>query len=139
MDVQSLAGKVATLSQFISKMYDRCKSFFRCIKQSSNLECGEEQSEALKGLKRYLSTVPILLALNEEDDLFLYLAVSDIEVSGVLMREKGGRQKLVFYTSKMLLDTKMRYITMEKNGFSLGHNEEEAVTLLQIPHNHCNN
>ena len=68
----------------------------------------------MRGLKKYLSTAPILLAPCEEEDLFLYLVVSDIVVSGVLVREEGGRQKLVFYTSKMLLDAEMRYNTMEK-------------------------
>ena len=37
-DVQILAGNVAALSQFISKMSDRCKPFFRCIKQASTLD-----------------------------------------------------------------------------------------------------
>ena len=50
-DVQSLVRKVAMLSRFISKMSDRCKPFFRFIKQSSTLEWGEEHSEALEGLK----------------------------------------------------------------------------------------
>ena len=31
-DVQSLAGKIATLGRFISKMSDHCKPFFQCIK-----------------------------------------------------------------------------------------------------------
>lgn len=85
-DVQSLARKEAALSRFISKMSDRCKPFFHCIKQSSTLEWGEEQSEALRELKKYLST-----ALEEEEDLYLYLAVSDVSVSGVLVREDGGK------------------------------------------------
>ena len=45
-DVQSLAGKIAALGRFISKMSDRCKPFFQCIKQSATLEWGEEQSRA---------------------------------------------------------------------------------------------
>ena len=67
----------------------------------------------MKGLKIYLSIAPILSAPNEEDDLFLYLAVSDVVVSGVLVREVGGRLKSMFYTRKMLLDAEMRYNTME--------------------------
>jgi len=78
------------------------------------LEWGEEQSEALRELKKYLSIAPILSAPNEEEDLFLYLAILYVVVSGVLVREEGGRQKPVFYTSKMLLDAKMRYNTIEK-------------------------
>ena len=87
-DVQSHTGKVATLSRFNSKMSDRCKLLFHYIKQSSTLEWRKEQSKALRGLKRYLSTALILSAPNEEEDLFLYLAVSDVAVSGILMREE---------------------------------------------------
>ena len=68
----------------------------------------------MKGLKRYLSTTPILSAPNEEEDLFLYLAISNVAVSGVLVRKDKGRQNSVFYTSKMVLDTEMRYNTIEK-------------------------
>ena len=68
----------------------------------------------MKGLKRYLSTTLILSTLNKDTDLFLYLAVLDVAISGVLVREEGGRQKPVFYTNKMLLDAEMRYSTMKK-------------------------
>lgn len=44
----------------------------------------------------------------------MYLAVSDVAVSVVLVREEGKKQKPVFYTSKMLLDAKTRYNAMEK-------------------------
>jgi len=73
-------------------MSDRCKPFFRCIKQSSTLEWGEEQSEDLRELKKYLSTAPIFSAPEQEEDLYLYLAVSNVVVSGVLVREDGGKQ-----------------------------------------------
>ena len=112
-DVQSLAGKIAALSRFISKMPDRCKPFFHCIKQSLTLEWGEEQSKALRGLKKYLITTPILSAPTKEEYLFLYLAVSEVAVSGMLVREEECKQKLLFYTSKMLLDAETRYSTME--------------------------
>ena len=52
-DVQSLAGKIAALGRFISKMSDHCKPFFQCIKQSASLKWGEEQSQAFKELKEY--------------------------------------------------------------------------------------
>ncbi|KAL5578611.1 hypothetical protein UlMin_011053 [Ulmus minor] len=95
-------------------MSNKCKPFFRYIKQSSTLEWGEEQSKALRELKKYLSIAPILSAPAEEEDLYLYLAVSDVAVSGVLIREDGGKQKPVFYTSKMLLDAETCYSKMEK-------------------------
>ena len=113
-DVQSLAGKVAALSRFISKLSDRCKPFFWSIKQSTTLEWGEEQSETFKELKKYLIIALILSAPEKEKDIFLYLVVSEVMVSAILLREEGGKQNSVFYTCKMLLDAETRYNAMEK-------------------------
>ena len=60
------------------------------------MEWGEEQSEALKELKNYLSIALILSALEEEKYLFLYLEVLEVVVSVVLLREDNGKQKPVF-------------------------------------------
>lgn len=35
-----------------------------------------------------------------EDDLYLYLAVSDSVVSSTLIKEEGRKQSLVYYTNK---------------------------------------
>ena len=86
-------------------MSDKCKPFFRSIKLSSTLECGKDQSETLKELKIYLSITPVISALEEEEDIFLYLAVSEVAVSAILLREEYGKKKPVFYTSKILLDS----------------------------------
>ena len=40
-DVQSLAGKIAAIGRFISKMSNQCKPFFQSIRQSTSLEWGK--------------------------------------------------------------------------------------------------
>lgn len=90
-DVQSIAGKIAALGRFISKMSDRCKPFFQSIRQLAYLEWGVEQSKAFKELKNYLSTIPILSTLEDGKDLFLYLAVSKVAVSAVLVWEENRK------------------------------------------------
>ena len=72
-------------------MSDPCKPFFQCIKQSASLEWGEEQSRAFGELKEYLSTSPMLSAPEDGEELFLYLAVSEVAVSRVL--NKRGKQE----------------------------------------------
>ena len=47
-DVQILVGKVAALSHFISKMFDRCEPFFRNIKQCLALEWGRSKAKHSK-------------------------------------------------------------------------------------------
>ena len=72
-------------------MSDHCKPFFQFIKQSVSLEWGEEQSRAFGELKEYLSTSPILFAPEDGKELFLYLAISEVAVSGVLVREQNKK------------------------------------------------
>ena len=102
------------LGKFISKMLDRCKPFFQCITKFMSLEWGVEKSRAFKELKDYLSTTPILSAPEGEENLFLYLAVSEVARSVVLVREENKKQRPVFYTIKMLLDAETRYSDLEK-------------------------
>ena len=76
-----------------------------------------QQSRVFKELKDYLSTTPILFAPEDEEDLFLYLAISEVAVSAVLVREENKKQMPVFYTSKMLLDAEMRYRDLKKRSW----------------------
>ena len=80
-------------------------------------------------MKDYLSTTPILSTLEGEEDLFLYLAVSEVVVSAVFGTRRNKKQMPVFYTSKMLLDAETRYTDLEKNGLSSSDRERETHAL----------
>ncbi|XP_028058191.1 uncharacterized protein LOC114262049 [Camellia sinensis] len=96
-ELQKLAGMAAALNRFISR------------------QC----SEALEDLKKYLSSPPLLSTPIANEELFLYLAVSDHAVSAVLVREDGKEQKPVYYVSKTLLDAETRYLLLEKLAYAL--------------------
>jgi len=49
------------------------------------------QSRTFKELKNYLSTTPILFAWEDGDDLFLYLDISEVAVSTILVREENRK------------------------------------------------
>uniref|UniRef100_A0A2N9GAT2 RNA-directed DNA polymerase n=1 Tax=Fagus sylvatica TaxID=28930 RepID=A0A2N9GAT2_FAGSY len=53
------------------------------------------------------------------EPLFLYLAVSDHAVSAVLVRELGQEHKPVFFVSKAMDETKLRYLPLEKAALAL--------------------
>nr|XP_009770769.1 PREDICTED: uncharacterized protein LOC104221404 [Nicotiana sylvestris] len=69
--VQRLTGRIAALGKFIS-----------------SFECTLEYQRALEELKRYLTSPPLLHTPKEDEMLYLYLAVSEVAVSGVLVREE---------------------------------------------------
>ena len=105
---------VAALGRSISRPTDKCKPFFRLLGKMSKFVWNEEYSVAFQGIKTYLSTPPCLSIPNTGESLFLYLAVSDHAVSVVLVRELGQEQKPVFFVSKAMDETELRYLPLEK-------------------------
>ncbi|XP_022852274.1 uncharacterized protein LOC111373911 [Olea europaea var. sylvestris] len=96
-EVQSLNGRIAALSRFISRATDKSLPFF----------------------KKHLGESPLLSKPHPDESLLLYLAVSDVAVSAVLTREENERQLPVYYISKALLPAETRYSDMEKLALAL--------------------
>ncbi|KAM2114842.1 hypothetical protein ACFX1Q_023335 [Malus domestica] len=85
-DIQSLTGKVAALTKFISKAIDRCAHFFKALKGSKKyITWTDECAKAFKNLKDYMSKAPLLSKPEVGDTLIIYLSVSASIVSSVLI------------------------------------------------------
>lgn len=102
VDIQSLAGKVAMLSKFILKASDICHPFFKLMKNGKRLKWSEKCEAAFQQLKAYLANVPTLAKPLVGDILLLYLVVTNYLTSLVLVKEEGGVQYPVNYTSRSL-------------------------------------
>ena len=84
--IQKLTKRIVALNRFVSKVTDKCLPFFKTLKQA--FAWTNECEATFQELKRYLSN-PLLLSLSKEGkDLFLYLAISIIVVSAMLIREE---------------------------------------------------
>ena len=53
------------------------------------------------------------------EELYVYLGQSETAISGVLFREDNGKQKPVFYISRVLKDAEQRYRPLERLVLSL--------------------
>ena len=98
-DVQSLNGKIATLNKFVSRATDKCLPFFRTLKRS--FEWTDECQQTFENLKVYISSPLLLSPSKPGEELYLYLAVSQVAVSAALVREEDGSQKPVYFTSRV--------------------------------------
>ena len=111
-EVQRLIGRIATLSQFVSRASDKCQPFFQVLKKAFQWDTKCE--EAFSALKTYLSSPSILVSPVEGELLTLYLAVSDFSTSAVLVKDKERVQHPVYYCSRALRGAEERYPRMEK-------------------------
>ena len=63
---------------------------------------------------------PMLTASDPEEDLFMYLLVSNYVVNAVLLRDQGV-QHPVYYISKTLVNAETKYLPLKKLVLALVH------------------
>ena len=76
------------MNRFVSKAMNKCLPFFRTLRNS--FEWMDERQKAFKDLKKYLSSPPLLSPSKPREELYLYLAVSQVAVNTTLVREEDG-------------------------------------------------
>ena len=89
------------------------------MKGSKRFFWDDKCEKALRSLKEYLSKLLLLSKPVEGEPLYLYLAVTEYEISGALVWEENKVQWLVYYISKQLVDAETRYLEMEKLALAL--------------------
>src|SRR3954462_9758184 len=96
-DVQKLTGCLAALSRFISRLGEKALPLYQFMKKSSNFVWTEEAQMAFQELKKQLSTWPVLVAPQEKESLFLYIAATSqvVSVAIVVEREEEGKSQKV--------------------------------------------
>ena len=97
---------------------------------------------AFQQLKEYLSWPPIMSSPKADEVLYAYIAVAPHAVSLVLIRDGSGLQKPVYYVSKSLHETEVRYLPLEKAVLAMVHATRKlphyfqahiVVVLIQLP------
>ncbi|XP_020417963.1 uncharacterized protein LOC109948679 [Prunus persica] len=119
-DIQSLTGRVAALTRFISKATDKCVPFFKALKRGKqNIIWTAECDKAFQNLKDYMGRAPLLSKPLPGEILYLYLSVSGTAVSSVLIRKPERAELPIFYVSKALQSAELRYPPLEQLALAL--------------------
>ncbi|XP_028091378.1 uncharacterized protein LOC114291717 [Camellia sinensis] len=83
------------------------------------IEANPDQIRAIQGLEVPTKAKELQKLIEQGEELYLYLAVSDHAVSAVLIREVDKEQRPVYYVSKTLLDAETRHLPLEKLAYAL--------------------
>ncbi|GJW81219.1 reverse transcriptase domain-containing protein [Tanacetum coccineum] len=100
------------------------KMFKGCAKANWKVgkpEQTEEAESAFKQMKQHIAKLPMLTALEEREELIIYLAAPKKAVSVVLMTERETKQMLIYFVSRTLRGPEVNYTLMEKLVLALVH------------------
>ncbi|XP_071714612.1 uncharacterized protein [Rutidosis leptorrhynchoides] len=109
-EVQSLTGKLAALTHFLSKAAERQLPFFKTLKGCLKQKCLVWSSEAettFQEMKKLLKTLPTLIAPVDGEILYLYISVENEAFGSVLIAERNKIQKPVYFTR--IVGSRVRY------------------------------
>ncbi|XP_027177519.1 uncharacterized protein LOC113776533 [Coffea eugenioides] len=120
-EVQRLAGRMAALSRFLSKLAVQGSPFFKALRRGPHFEWTSECQKAFDELKAHIARLPALTSPTQGETLFIYLAVGEEALSAVLVREEDKVQKPVYYVSRALQGAEPRYAAVERYVLALVH------------------
>ena len=120
-DLQKFLGKVNYLRRFIFNLSRKIDSFIPVLrlKDEAEFTWGADQQESFEKIKNYLSSPLVLNAPRRGVPFRLYVAADDKIIGAVLTQETEGKEYIITYLSRRLIDGKTRYTFIEKLCLSL--------------------
>jgi hypothetical protein len=119
--LQKFLGKVNYLRRFIANLSGKIIPFTPILKlkDESEFTWGAEQQEAFEKIKEYLSKPPVLRAPRRGVPFKLYIAAEEKIIGVVLTQEDKGKEYVIAYFGRRLLDPETRYAHIENLCLSL--------------------
>ncbi|GJX11784.1 reverse transcriptase domain-containing protein [Tanacetum coccineum] len=123
-DIQSLNGKLAALSQFLSRGAERSLPFFKILKSCTDkksIQWTQEVKESLQKMKKFMEILPTLTAPMKGESLTMYLTASTESIGASLFAKRDKRQLPIYFVSRVLQRVKLNYPALEKLILALVH------------------
>ena len=112
IDVQRLAGRIAALSRFISRLGERAIPTYQMMKKTNHFVWSDAANEAFEALKKQLAEPPVLAAPIDKESLLLYVVadVRAVSIAIVVERKEACMEYLVhrpvYYINEVLIESK---------------------------------
>jgi hypothetical protein len=115
-ELQSLLGKINFVRRFISNLSQKVLLFYPLlrVKKDQKFVWGDEQHKAFNEINEYMKEPPVLVPPQLNKPFKLYVAADTQTIGSALIQKFEGKERVVAYLSRKLLDPETRYLATEK-------------------------
>lgn len=117
IELQSFLEKVNFFRRFIANSAGKIQSFSSLLhlKAEEQFSWKAKHQRAFDEIKHYLATLPVLVPPIRGQPLKLYIVVAENSIGSLLAQDNDqGRERAVYYLSRILTDVEVRYTPVEK-------------------------
>ncbi len=107
--VRSFLRLTGYYHQLVKNHADIAQPVSSLLKKNATFICGPEQQRAFDTLKESLTTAPVLIFPNYQQEFILCTDASDIGIGGILIQERNGRPQPIAYASRLCTSAEKNY------------------------------
>ena len=107
-------GHAGFYRRFIQDFSKNFKPLYKLLEKDAKFEWDAEWQQRFEELKAYLTTAPIVRALNWQLPFEVMCDASDLAVGAVLGQREEGKPYVGYYARKTLNEAQRNYTTTEK-------------------------
>jgi hypothetical protein len=115
-ELQSLLGKINFVRRFISNLPQKVLPFSPLlrVKKDQKFVWGDKQQKDFNEIKEYMKEPPVLVPQQLNKPFKLYVAADTQTIGSALIQEFEGKERVVAYLSRKLLDPETRYSAVRR-------------------------
>ena len=113
-EIRGFLGRLQYISRFIAKLTDICEPVFHLLRKNQPKVWNDDCQHAFEKIKESLLSSVVLVPPIPRHPLFLYFSVSNMALGSMIAQlDDSGKERVVYYLSKRMLEYKCRYIMIE--------------------------
>ena len=123
--VRSFLGLTGYYRKFVKDYAHIAHPLSSLLKKNAIFTWGLEQQQAFDNLKERLTTAPVLIFPNYQQEFILCTDASDIGLGGILMQERNGRPQPIAYASRLCTSAEKNYSITERETLAVIYSLEK--------------